>query len=73
MTLDEWKSIKTGQTIFSKSGVPRLVTKGCGGALCVSLVAIRKTRYGGEETVYDRQCCKQFFLSPPEKEKENHE
>lgn len=69
MTLDEWKTIKTGQTIYSKSGTPRLVLKGCGNALCVTLKPIRKTRYGDNETVYDRQFCKQFFLSPLTKEK----
>lgn len=42
MTLDEWKSIKTGQTIYSKSGKPRLVIRGCGNSLCIALKPIRK-------------------------------
>ena len=67
MTLDEWKSITDGQIIYAASGLQREVIKGCSPSLCITLKAIRKTRYGSKETVYDHQCRRSFFLFPPPK------
>ena len=63
MTLDEWKTIEDGQIIYAVSGLQREVVKGCSPALCITLKAVRKTRYGSNDTVYDRQCRRSFFLT----------
>lgn len=68
MTIDEWKSIKDGQTIYNKQGRPRLVLRGCSSkSLCIALKPIRLTDTNASGSVYDVQCRSSFFLFPPEK------
>lgn len=69
MTLDEWKSIKTNQTIYSIStGKKRFVIRGCGNNLCVALKSIGKTLYQQNVTVYDKQSRNLFSLYPKKKD-----
>ena len=68
MTLDEWKSIKTGQTIYSKSGKPRLVIRGCGNSLCIALKPIRKKLNLEKMKLFTIDNAVNSFLSPPKKE-----
>jgi hypothetical protein len=72
MTLDEWKTIKTNQTIYSVStGKKRFVVRGCGNNLCVALKPIGKTWYQQDVTVYDKQSRNLFSLYPKKKEKKD--
>lgn len=58
MTFEEWSSLKVGDIIYSKAGKAREVLKF--NNLCVTLKAIRRTKYGDKTTVYSKND-RQFF------------
>jgi len=58
MTFEEWSSLKVGDIIYSRSGKARKVLKF--NNLCVTLKAIRQTKFGKETTVYGKND-RQFF------------
>jgi len=52
MTFEEWSSLKVGDIIYSKAGKAREILKF--NNLCVTLKAIRPTKYGSKATVYSK-------------------
>ena len=62
MNLKEWRSIVDGQVIRGPSGVLREVVKGCNFADCITLKAIRKTKFDKRTTVYAKNDAYKFSL-----------
>lgn len=67
MTPEEWLKLEEGQVIYSKSNTPRKilkVTRQSQKRMCISLKAIRPTKFGSSDTVYTKSECRNFFLKP---------
>jgi len=64
MTPEEWGQLEAGQIIYSLSNTPRKIFKVNKRARCITLEAIRKTRYGDKYTVYTKSEARLFSLQP---------
>jgi hypothetical protein len=72
MTPEEWLKLEAGQTIYGKTNTPReilTVNRQSRKRMCITLKAIRPTKFGNNDTVYTKSECRNFFLEPRDLDK----